>query len=159
MTIESDKNLLLQKIQPGLLGLMDGSISTLAPIFAVASKTHKPEDALITGLATCLGAGISMGIGEALSDDGIVSGRGKPIVRGVITGGATAFGGILHTLPFLVSNINTALFIAYIVVVIELILIVYIKHRFMQSPLLKTIVQVVGGGIITIAIGLSLGAS
>jgi len=106
---ESDARYVLQKVQPALLGLMDGSVSTLAPIFAAAGLTGRPLSAFFVGLAASLGAGISMGLAEALSDDGTVTGRGKPLVRGLITGFATAIGGMLHTLPFLISDLKTAL--------------------------------------------------
>src|ERR1700724_4902459 len=115
----SNKNFVLQKVQPALLGLMDGAVSTLAPIFAVAGLTGKPQNAFFVGLAASLGAGVSMGLAEALSDDGIVTGRGGPILRGSITGIATAIGGMLHTFPFLISNLSVALNIGYAVVVGE----------------------------------------
>src|SRR6201995_4724732 len=123
----------VQKVQPALLGLMDGSVSTLAPIFATAGLTHQPIKAFYVGLAASLGAGISMGLAEALSDDGKVTGRGNPIVRGAITAFATAIGGMLHTLPFLIGNLHTALHIAYMVVVFELIAIAFIRYKFMKT--------------------------
>lgn len=147
----------LQKVQPALLGLMDGSVSTLAPIFAAAGLTGRPHDAFWVGLAASLGAGISMGLAEALSDDGVVSGRGTPLVRGGITGLATSIGGMMHTLPFLISDLNTALILAYVVVVIELIAIALIRWRFMKSPLGKTIFQVIVGGGIVFGVGIWLG--
>src|SRR5438094_7710281 len=109
----------IQKVQPALLGLMDGSVSTLAPLFATAGLTGQPIKAFYVGLAASLGAGISMGLAEALSDDGKVTGRGLPLTRGLITGLATAFGGMLHTLPFLIPNMHVALRTAYIVVIVE----------------------------------------
>lgn len=147
----------IQKVQPALLGLMDGSVSTLAPLFATAGLTGKPMEAFYVGLAASLGAGISMGLAEALSDDGTVTGRGLPLTRGLITGLATAFGGMLHTLPFLIPNIRTALHTAYIVVIIELLLIAFIRYKFMQTPLAKTIGQVIIGGAIVFAVGIWLG--
>ncbi len=147
----------LQKVQPALLGLMDGSVSTLAPIFATAGLTGQPIKAFYVGLAASLGAGISMGLAEALSDDGLVTGRGKPVVRGTITAFATALGGMLHTLPFLISNLKTALHFAYIVVVIELFAIAFIRYKFMKTPLASTILQVIVGGGIVFAIGIYLG--
>lgn len=147
----------IQKVQPALLGLMDGSVSTLAPLFATAGLTGQPMKAFYVGLAASLGAGISMGLAEALSDDGTVTGRGAPLARGVITGLATAFGGMLHTLPFLISNISTALHIAYIVVIFELLAIAFIRFRFMETPLPKTVVQVIMGGAIVFIIGIWLG--
>lgn len=150
-------NFVLQKVQPALLGLMDGSVSTLAPIFASAGLTGKPIEAFYVGLAASLGAGVSMGLAEALSDDGLVSGRGKPLVRGTITAVATALGGMLHTLPFLLTNLQTALHLAYGVVVLELIAIAFIRYKFMKSPLGSTILQVIVGGGIVFGIGVWLG--
>ena len=151
------KSFVLQKVQPALLGLMDGAVSTLAPIFAAAGLTGKPENAFFVGLAASLGAGVSMGLAEALSDDGSVTGRGGPIMRGTITGVATAIGGMLHTFPFLVSDINLALNIAYGVVVAELLAIAFIRYRFMQGNLWSTIGQVIVGGGIVFGIGIWLG--
>jgi len=147
----------IQKVQPALLGLMDGSVSTLAPIFATAGLTGKPISAFYVGLAASLGAGISMGLAEALSDDGTVTGRGNPWVRGSITAFATIVGGMLHTLPFLIANLTTALHLAYVVVVVELLLIAFIRYKFMKTPLATTIVQVIVGGVIVFAIGMWLG--
>ena len=147
----------LQVVQPGLLGLMDGSVSTLAPLFATAALTGRTESAFLVGLAASVGAGISMGLAEALSDDGQISGRGKPLMRGIIAGGGTVIGGMLHTLPFLLRNLQTALFLAYGVVVFELLAIAYIRYRWMSSPLGKTVVQVIIGGGIVFALGIWLG--
>jgi VIT1/CCC1 family predicted Fe2+/Mn2+ transporter len=147
----------IQKVQPGLLGLMDGSVSTLAPIFATAGLTGQPIKAFYVGLAASLGAGISMGLAEALSDDGTVTGRGSPIVRGTITAFATALGGMLHTLPFLISNLQHALHLAYGVVVFELLIIAFIRYRFMKTPLVSTILQVIVGGGIVFVLGIFLG--
>jgi VIT1/CCC1 family predicted Fe2+/Mn2+ transporter len=147
----------LQVIQPGLLGLMDGSVSTLAPIFATATLTQRPLSAFYIGLAASVGAGISMGLAEALSDDGKISGRGNPIARGAVTGGGTVVGGMLHTLPFLLSELRTALLLAYCVVVLELITIAYIRYRWMKSRLATTVVQVIVGGGIVFALGILLG--
>lgn len=152
-----DQSFVLQKIQPALLGLMDGSVSTLAPIFATAGLTGKPLDAFYVGLAASIGAGISMGLAEALSDDGVVSGRGKPLSRGVITGLTTILGGMLHTLPFLLPDLRTALTLAYVVVVFELIVIAFIKYRYMRSPLAQTVLQVVIGGGVVFGVGVWLG--
>src|SRR2546423_2012883 len=138
---DSGNNFVLQRVQPALLGLMDGSVSTLAPLFATAQLTGKPMNAFFVGLAASVGAGISMGLAEALSDDGKVTGRGTPIGRGVITGVATMIGGMLHTLPFLIPNLQLALKLAYVVVVIELLAIAYIRRHFMKSPLVQTILQ------------------
>ena len=147
----------LQVIQPGLLGLMDGSVSTLAPLFATATLTGKPHSAFLVGLAASVGAGISMGLAEALSDDGKVSGRGNPVSRGAVTGGGTILGGMLHTLPFLLTDLHTALLLAYGVVVFELLAIAYIRYRWMKSPLGQTIGQVIIGGGIVFALGIWLG--
>jgi len=147
----------LQKIQPALMGLMDGAVSTLAPIFAAAGLTGKAHSAFFVGLAASVGAGISMGLAEALSDDGKITGRGHPVQRGIITGVGTMFGGMMHTLPFLIKNLSVALHIAYVVVVAELILIAFARYKYMKSPLLTTITQVIIGGGIVFAIGLWLG--
>jgi VIT1/CCC1 family predicted Fe2+/Mn2+ transporter len=147
----------LQVVQPGLLGLMDGSVSTLAPLFATATLTGRTWSAFLVGLAASIGAGISMGLAEALSDDGEISGRGKPLMRGVITGGGTVIGGMLHTLPFLLSDLRTALLLAYAVVVLELLAIAYIRYRWMRSPLGSTVVQVILGGGIVFGLGIWLG--
>jgi VIT1/CCC1 family predicted Fe2+/Mn2+ transporter len=152
-----EKKFVLQKVQPALLGLMDGSVSTLAPIFAAAVATHRSSTAFYVGLAASLGAGISMGLAEALSDDGTVTGRGTPLLRGAITGVATAVGGMLHSLPFLIPNVHTALHWAYVVVAIELVAIAFIRWRFMKTPLAKTVLQVIVGGGIVFAIGWWLG--
>lgn len=147
----------LQKIQPALLGFMDGSVSTLAPLFAAAGLTSHPIQAFYVGLAASVGAGISMGLAEGLSDDGKLTGRGTPIMRGAITGLATTAGGMLHTLPFLCADIQTAMHIAFAVVVLELLLISYIRFHFMKSRLLETVGQVLIGGGIVFFIGLWLG--
>jgi len=147
----------LQEVQPGLLGLMDGSVSTLAPIFAAAGLTGRPLSAFFVGLAASLGAAVSMGLSEALSDDGSVTGRGGPLRRGTITGTATGIGGMLHTLPFLVPNLQVALNLAYAVVACELVAISFIRYRFMGGRLFNTIVQVVVGGAVVFAIGVALG--
>jgi erythrin-vacuolar iron transport family protein len=153
----SDRARVLQVIQPGLLGLMDGSVSTLAPLFATAALTGRAHAAFVVGLAASAGAAISMALAEALSDDGELSGRGNPLIRGAVTGLGTLIGGMGHTLPFLLANLRTALSVAYLVVVVELVSIAYIRYRYMQSPLGRTIVQVIGGGGIVFALGLFLG--
>lgn len=154
---ESDQRFVLQIVQPALLGLMDGSVSTLAPLFAAAEMTGEPYQAFIVGLAASVGAGISMGLAEALSDDGEVTGRGHPWMRGAITGLATVLGGMLHTLPFLLSDMNAALWLAYIVVFLELVAIAYIRFRYMKSALTRTVLQVIGGGAIVVAVGYWMG--
>ena len=147
----------LQKVQPALLGLMDGSVSTLAPLFATAGLTHNSHSAFFVGLAASVGAGISMGLSEALSDDGAVTGRGNPLIRGTITGVATTLGGMLHTLPFLIPLLSLALHLAYGVVVVELVAIAYIRYRYMKTPLAQTVLQVIVGGGIVFGIGILLG--
>ena len=157
--IEAEKggSFVLQKVQPALLGLMDGSVSTLAPLFAAAGLTQNTHKAFLVGLAAAIGAGISMGLAEALSDDGSVTGRGNPWVRGSITGTATAIGGMLHTFPFLLQSLPLALHIAYAVVVVELFAIAAIKLKYMKSPPGKTILQVIIGGGIVFGLGIVLG--
>jgi len=157
MSTKTNAQFVIQKVQPGLLGLMDGSVSTLAPIFATAGLTGQPIKAFYVGLAASLGAGISMGLAEALSDDGKVTGRGSPLIRGCITAFATALGGMLHTLPFLISNMQSALHLAYCVVVFELLAIAFIRYKFMKTPLYSTILQVIVGGGVVFAVGLFLG--
>jgi len=151
------RDFILQKVQPALMGLMDGSVSTLAPLFAAAGLTGKSMSAFFVGVAASVGAGISMGLAEALSDDGKVTGRGTPLARGAITGFATAIGGMLHTLPFLIPDLRLALHLAYVIVVAELFSIAYIRFRFMKTPLAETIVQVIVGGGIVFMIGVLLG--
>ncbi len=136
----------LRVVQPGLAGLMDGSVSTLAPIFATAFVTNDPFKTFLVGMASATGAGISMAFSEALSDDGTITGRGNPWLRGGITGLMTFIGGAGHTLPFLVSNINTALVLAYVVVAVELTVIAAIRHRFFGTNWGLSILQVIGGG-------------
>jgi VIT1/CCC1 family predicted Fe2+/Mn2+ transporter len=137
---------LLRVVQPGLAGLMDGSVSTLAPIFATAFVTHRPFATFLVGMASATGAGISMAFSEALSDTGELTGRGSPVVRGAITGLMTFIGGALHTLPFLVTQIQLALTLAYIVVGVELVVIAAIRHRYFGTRWATSIVQVIGGG-------------
>ena len=142
----SARQFILQVVQPALAGLMDGSVSTLAPIFATAFVTHRPMTAFLVGMASATGAGISMAFSEALSDDGKLTGRGNPTVRGTITGLMTFIGGSLHTLPFLVPNLHIALSIAYGVVVVELFAIAAIRHKYFGTNWMNSIIQVVGGG-------------
>lgn len=158
-TPRDEHALVLQRVQPALLGLMDGSVSTLAPLFAAAELTHRPLPAFYVGLSASLGAGISMGLAEALSDDGVISGRGNPWTRGAITGIGTTLGGMFHTLPFLLPSLHLALTLAYIVVAVELAAIAYIRRRYMHSPLGPTIIQVVFGGALVFAIGMLLGSA
>jgi VIT1/CCC1 family predicted Fe2+/Mn2+ transporter len=151
------RDFLLRIVQPGLAGLMDGSVSTLAPIFATAFATHRPLTAFLVGMAAATGAGISMAFSEALSDNGEFTGRGSPVVRGGITGIMTFFGGSLHTLPFLIANLHVALLVAYVVVAFELVLIAAIRHRFFGTSWWLSMVQVVGGGALVFAAALVFG--
>jgi erythrin-vacuolar iron transport family protein len=148
---DESRHFLLRVVQPGLAGLMDGSVSTLAPIFATAFATHTSFTAFLVGIASATGAGISMAFSEALSDDGSLTGRGSPVIRGLITGVMTFFGGILHTLPFLIADINVALTAAYLVVAFELVLISAIRHRYFGTSWLLSTVQVVGSGALVFA--------
>ncbi|HKV24242.1 MAG TPA: ferritin family protein [Candidatus Acidoferrum sp.] len=157
---ESHRKLfLLQVVQPGLAGLMDGSVSTLAPLFAAAFATHKSGDAFLVGLAASIGAGISMAFSEGLSDDGSLTGRGSPWLRGSVTGAMTTAGGIGHTLPFLISNFHVATLIAVIVVGVELGVISYIRHRYMDTPFLQAAFQVIVGGLLVFLTGYLIGSS
>ena len=149
----------LQIVQPGLAGLMDGSVSTLAPVFAAAFATRNSWDAFLVGMAASVGAGISMGFAEALSDDGSLTGRGHPWLRGVICGLMTTAGGIGHTLPFLISRFMAAFSVAVAVVLAELAAISYIRHRYMDTPLLSAAFQVVVGGVLVFATGILIGSS
>lgn len=152
----SDRQLLLQVVQPALIGLIDGTISTLAPIFASAYVAGS-RAALLVGLAAALGAAISMGMSEALSDDGEITGRGSAVQRGLITGGATFVGGTLHALPFLVGDVHRALLIAYVVVACELVVIAYVRKRFLGVSLASSLLQVTFGGSIVAAVGVAVG--
>ena len=151
--------LVLQIVQPGLAGLMDGSVSTLAPLFAAAFATHSSRDALLVGLAASVGAGISMGFAEALSDDGALSGRGHPLVRGCASGLMTAAGGLGHTLPFVIGDFHAAFTIAIGVVFVELILISWIRHHYMDTPFLSAAFQVIVGGVLVFFAGMLIGSS
>jgi rubrerythrin len=149
----------LQIVQPGLAGLMDGSVSTLAPVFAAAFATKSSHDALLVGLAASVGAGISMAFAEALSDDGSMTGRGRPMLRGAVTGLMTAAGGIGHTLPFLLKDFHLAFTAAVIIVAFELAIIAWIRNRYMDTPLLSAAFQVVVGGVLVFAVGILIGSS
>jgi erythrin-vacuolar iron transport family protein len=153
------RTFVLQIVQPGLAGLMDGSVSTLAPVFAAAFATRSSWDAFLVGLASSIGAGISMGFAEALSDDGALSGRGQPLLRGTVCGVMTTLGGIGHTLPFLISSFYSAMIVAVIVVAIELAVISWIRHHFMDTPVLSAIFQVVLGGILVFIAGILIGSA
>jgi len=156
-TEEEARNFLLRIVQPGLAGLMDGSVSTLAPIFATAFVTGIPFKAFLVGMAAATGAGISMAFAEALSDNGELTGRGNPWIRGGVTGVMTFFGGSLHTLPFLLPDLHVALLAAYVVVAFELVLIATIRHRFFGTSWGLSIVQVVGSGLLVFAAAIIFG--
>lgn len=157
--VHNDKDFVLRIIQPGLAGLMDGSVSTLAPIFATAFATHNSHTVFLIGAASAVGAGISMAFSEGLSDDGELTGRGNPIFRGIVTGLMTFLGGFLHTLPFLISNVHTALTLAYIVVGVELVLIAMIRHRYFKTSFGLSVLQVIVGGGLVFAAGVLIGQS
>src|SRR5258705_8105453 len=147
----------LQIVQPGLAGLMDGSVSTLAPVFAAAFATHSSHAAFVVGLAASLGAGISMAFAEAASDDGSLTGRGKPLLRGFVCGLMTTAGGIGHTLPYLIPEFRTA--IAVVIVAIELLVISWIRKRYMDTPFLRAAFQVIVGGVLVFLVGIWIGSS
>jgi erythrin-vacuolar iron transport family protein len=149
----------LQYVQPGLAGLMDGSVSTLAPLFAAAFATHQPWDAFLVGMAASVGAGISMGFAEALSDDGSLTGRGAPVLRGGVCGVMTAIGGLGHTLPYLIPDFWIATAISIVVVVVELAVISWIRWRFMDTPFLADTFQVMVGGALVFIAGILIGSS
>lgn len=153
------KMFVLQVVQPGLAGLMDGSVSTLAPVFAAAFATHNSWETFLVGMAASIGAGISMGFAEALSDDGSMTGRGTPWVRGVITGLMTTIGGVGHTLPYLLSDFYTATGLAIAIVLVELWLIAWIRARYMDTPFLRAAFEVVVGGLIVFAAGVLIGSA
>jgi rubrerythrin len=150
---------ILQIVQPGLAGLMDGSVSTLAPVFAAAFATKNSWDAFLVGLAASIGAGISMAFAEAVSDDGSLTGRGRPMLRGAITGVMTTAGGIGHTLPFLIPNFHLAFTVAVIVVAIELGVISWVRNRYMETPLVSAAFQVIVGGILVFVAGIWIGSA
>jgi len=152
------RSFLLQRAQPAMTGLIDGSLSTLAPIFAVAFATHRPHDAFVAGLATAIGAGISMAFSEGLSDTGDLTGRGSPYSRGAITGLGTFIGGILHTLPFLIPQYHAAVLLALAVMAFELVMLATIRRIFFGTGFLRSFISVTLGGIIIVAIGATLGA-
>ena len=153
------RRFVLQIVQPGLAGLMDGSVSTLAPVFAAAFATHTSKDAFLVGMAASVGAGISMGFAEAMSDDGVLSGRGRPWVRGAVCGLMTTLGGVGHTLPFLISNFFYAMSVAVAIVAIELAVIAWIRHRYMDTPLVSAACQVILGGVLVFIVGILIGSA
>jgi erythrin-vacuolar iron transport family protein len=158
-TATTERGFLLQRVQPALSGLMDGSLSTLAPIFAVVLATHEPMTAFVTGLATALGAGVSMGFSEGLSDTGDLTGRGNPVVRGIITGLGTFLGGVFHTLPFLISDYHAAIAVAVAVVAVELVALAALRAVAFQTGFARSFFSVAVGGAIIAGLGSALGAA
>src|SRR5919197_3739928 len=156
MAPADEERFMLQRVQPALIGLIDGTISTLAPIFATAYLAGS-HAALFVGLAAALGAAISMGLSEGLSDDGTLTGRGTSLVRGLLTGSATFVGGTMHALPFLISDVHTALALAYAVVAIELVTIALVRRRYLRVPLARSLVQVTLGGALVAFVGFAVG--
>ena len=156
---DEQKRFVLQVIQPGLVGLMDGSVSTLAPVFTAAFATHNSWNGFLVGLSASVGAGISMGFAEALADDGKLSGRGSPLLRGAVTGAMTLLGGLGHTLPYLIKDFTTATVLAFAVVVVELSAIAYIQYRFMATPPLSAMAKVMLGGGLVLAAGIFIGSA
>ena len=154
-----ERSFLLQRVQPAMTGLIDGSLSTLAPIFAVALATHSPHYAFVAGLATALGAGISMAFSEGLSDTGDMTGRGNPFLRGSITGAGTFFGGILHTLPFLIPHYRAALIVAVITVACELLALAWLRGRFFRTGFVRSFASVTLGGVVIALISAVLGVA
>ncbi len=155
---EHERDFVLRVVQPALVGMIDGTVSSLAPIFAAALSSDS-HTALVVGFATALGAGVSMGWSEALSDTGEQTGRGSALVRGAITGGMTTLGGIFHTLPFLISNVHKALIVAGCVVAIELLVIAWVRKRFLEVSMRSSLLVVTVGGVIAVAIGVAIGSS
>jgi VIT1/CCC1 family predicted Fe2+/Mn2+ transporter len=157
--VSDDHNFLLQRVQPAMVGLIDGSLSTLAPIFGIAFYTHQPHAAFVAGLATAIGAGISMAFSEGLSDTGELTGRGSPAVRGSITGVGTFIGGILHTLPFLIPHYHAAVVAAAVVVGLELIALAVIRWRFFDTGFVKSLVAISAGGAVIAVVGALIGSA
>src|SRR2546427_2381929 len=155
--LASSSTFLLQRVQPAMTGLIDGSLSTLAPIFAVALATHQPHYAFFAGLATAIGAGVSMAFSEGLSDTGELTGRGNPFVRGSITGVGTFVGGVLHTLPFLIPHYRAAIILAIIVVGFELIVLAWLRWRYFEVGFIRALATVTLGGVIIAAVSAALG--
>jgi erythrin-vacuolar iron transport family protein len=154
----SERDFVLRVVQPALVGMIDGTISSIAPIFAAAVSSDS-HTALLVGFATALGAGVSMGWSEALSDTGELTGRGSAVVRGSITGGMTALGGLFHTLPFLISDVHKALIVAGIVVAVELLVIAWVRKRFLRVSMRSSLLFVTVAGVIVLAIGIGIGSS
>jgi VIT1/CCC1 family predicted Fe2+/Mn2+ transporter len=156
---KEERSFLLQRVQPAMTGLIDGSLSTLAPIFAVALATHRPHYAFVAGLATAIGAGVSMAFSEGLSDTGELTGRGNPYLRGSITGADTFLGGILHTLPFLIPDYGAALAVAVVAIALELVALAAIRWRFFHTGFARSFASVTVGGAIIAAISAALGST
>src|SRR6266581_4309311 len=157
--MSDEHTFLLQKVQPAMVGLVDGSLSTLAPIFSIALATHNTRYAFIAGLATALGAGVSMAFSEGLSDTGELTGRGSPLMRGSITGGGTFIGGILHSLPFLIPHYHAALSLAVAVVAFELLILAYFRWRFFETSFAKSLLNLVVGGTVIAVVGALVGTA
>src|SRR6266704_5209870 len=157
--MSDEHHFLLQRVQPAMVGLIDGSLSTLAPIFSVALISHKPIYAFVAGLATSIGAGISMAFSEGLSDTGELTGRGNPMVRGAITGAGTFVGGILHTLPFLIPHYQAALYSAIAVVAFELVILAWLRWKFFEVGFIRALASVTLGGVIIAAVSAALGSA
>jgi erythrin-vacuolar iron transport family protein len=157
--VTDKQTFLLQRVQPAMVGLIDGSLSTLAPIFSVAVVTHKPHYAFIAGVATAIGAGISMAFSEGLSDTGEFTGRGSPMVRGTITGVGTFIGGILHTLPFLIPHYVAAIWTAVAVVAAELIVLAWARWRFFEVGFIRALASVTLGGVVIAVVSAALGSA
>jgi VIT1/CCC1 family predicted Fe2+/Mn2+ transporter len=158
-TTEAERSFLLQRAQPALSGLIDGSLSSLAPIFSVILATHTPRYAFFAGLATAIGAGVSMSFSEGLSDTGEDTGRGNPRVRGAITGAGTFIGGFLHTLPFLIPSYTTALVTAILVVVFELVMLAFLRMRFFRTSFTTSLVNVTLAGALIVGVSAALGSA
>jgi VIT1/CCC1 family predicted Fe2+/Mn2+ transporter len=157
--MSEEHSFLLQRVQPAMVGLIDGSLSTLAPIFGIVFYTHRPHTAFIAGLATSIGAAISMAFSEGLSDTGELTGRGSPQIRGAITGIGTFLGGILHTLPFLITNYHAAVVVAGVVVAFELVALAVIRWKFFQTGFLKSLLAISVGGAIIAVVGAVIGSA
>ncbi len=154
-----ERSFLLQRAQPAMTGLIDGSLSTLAPIFAVAFATHQQRYAFLAGLATAIGAGVSMAFSEGLSDTGELTGRGNPYVRGSITGLGTFLGGVVHTLPFLIAQYRTALLLAFAAIACELLTLAWIRWRFFSTGFVRSFASITLGGAVIVALSAALGAA
>jgi VIT1/CCC1 family predicted Fe2+/Mn2+ transporter len=157
--VSEEHNFLLQRVQPAMVGLIDGSLSTLAPIFGIAFYTHRPHTAFVAGLATSIGAAISMAFSEGLSDTGELTGRGNPAMRGAITGIGTFLGGILHTLPFLITNYHAAVVAAAVVVAFELVALAVLRWRFFDTSFLKSLLAISVGGAVIAVVGALIGST